>query len=161
MNKYEELMYKLRQHSDNENVDSVQYVINTIMEIANVMSEFLAEFYPDDVYEIIPTKEEKKEIGHILHLWDDVTELYSRYFVDTDTTTNPKPVHSLKKLAQQYHREHRVDIDNIWEQIKLEPPSNNVYDNIDWDLEFSILDTIEELRKNLESTNIEQDNKQE
>ena len=158
MDKYEELMYKLRRHSENEDVDSAQYVISTIMEIAKVMSDFLAEFYPDDVYEIIPTKEEKKEIGHILHLWNDVTELYSRYFVDTDTITNPKPVHSLKKLAQQYHREHLVDIDNMWEQIKLKPPSDNAYENIDRDLEFSVLDTVEELRKNLELTNTEQDN---
>ena len=161
MNRYEELMYKLRIHSENDNEDAAQYVINTIVEITRTMAEFLEEFYPDDVCEIIPTKEEKKEIGHILHLWNDVTELYDRYFVDTDTITNPEPVHSLKKLAQQYHREHRVDIDNIWEQIKLELPSNNAYDNIDWGLEFSILDTIEELRKNLESTNIEQDNKKE
>lgn len=161
MNRYEELMYKLRIHSENENEDAVQYVINTIVEITRVMAEFLEEFYPDDVCEIIPTKEEKKEIGHILHLWNDVTELYSKYFVDTDTITNPKPVHSLKKLAQQYHREHGVDIDNMWEQIKLEPPSSNAPDNIDWGLEFSILDTVEELRKNLESTNIEQDNKKE
>lgn len=161
MNRYEKLMYNLRIHSENENEDAAQYVINTIVEITRVMAAFLEEFYPDDVYEIIPTKDEKKEIGHILHLWNDVAELYSKYFVDIDTITNPKPVHSLKKLAQQYHREHNIDIDNMWEQMKLEPPSNNAYDNIDWDLEFSILDTVDELRKNSESTNIEQDNKQE